>query len=179
MKKLFFTVAVAILAMFAMSTAASASYTSPAGTAASASGRITLRGNIISTTCTLSLSGTIVNPLLANVTRASASCPSPITLTIATPFGKQFLNDPVTGRLLYEWAAGVLPGLTPIRVVLNTGLGIVCDYDVVLAGSFAPGNPTVLSLNGALQRVILVSGGGLCSTNPVITGSLQLNTGTA
>jgi type 1 fimbria pilin len=171
MKKLFFTVALAVMAMFAMSTAASASYTSASGTAVTATGAITLRGNIVSTTCNLTLSGSITGRTTANVTRGVASCPSPVTMTISTPFTKTLLTT--SGVLAYQWSAGVT------RVVLNTGVGIVCDYDVTLAGSFARGNPTVLSLGGALQVVRLVSGGGFCSTNPTITGSLSLNTATS
>lgn len=154
-----------------------ATFTSPVRTPVSASGRITLRINFLTTDCTLSFSGAIAGPQQANISRATATCTTG-TLTIGTPFSKVLLTS---GSLLTgDWAMGSMPGPSPVQFVIDTTAGIVCTYDVVLAGAFIRGNPTVLGLGGWLQSISLDAGASspICSVNPILIGALTLATGT-
>lgn len=170
MKKLGLSIALLLTALLGMSSAASATITSPAvGSNVTANGVIQLQGNILTTTCSITLTGRITSTTTGTVNSGAANRCSAGTFTFRALGTKRLLV--ASGVLTRQWSLG------PIEVFVDTGLGITCTYTGTLGGTWAlnaAGTSTVLTLGAPLQSVTLASGGAFCTSRPTIAGTITL-----
>ncbi len=163
MKKLFLAAALFALALLGMSSVASATITSPApGTSVTANGRITLRGSIVNTVCSVSLTGRVAAGGVGatGITGSSSGC-SLGTLTFRSVGDK-------TSNLNGTWSVSL--SATLVAPIVGT-----CNYSGGLSGTWAYDEEqgTVLTITG--NTLALQSGSGsLCIARPIVTGTLVL-----
>lgn len=169
MKKLLALVT-AFAAMLAFASTASATLTNPIGSAVTATGRLSFRGNILGTTCNAALSGTVTSRTTGNITRATfSSCGSFAQIIVlgnlaTTPWVKTITLSP---------RAFTIRGVN-IRI---TAPFVDCLYSGTINGTYAPSSATVLTVTG--HAFTLVSNPlGTCSPNPTLTGSFNSNLAT-
>lgn len=162
MKKIALTAALFVLAMFGLSSAASATITSPGvGTGVTANGRVTLRGSVVNTVCNVVLRGTVASGTVVNGNSGTSTGCTVGTLTFRSVGDKVI----TLGR---TWSVSL--NATLVAPIVGT-----CIYSGVLSGTWAynPSTGTELTITGSTLTVQSGSG-GLCIRTPIVTGVLTL-----
>lgn len=167
MKKIITTLALAVVALFATSSIASATFDQSPGTRSTASGTVSFAGNILTATCRMSLAGQITSGTTLEATSGSGSCNVGGLTLNNFPWEQTLLV--VDGDLTGEWQI-------PIDATVEVPLVGDCRYAGVLGGTFdTDGVNTILTIDQSLlTSVRKVSGSVLCTDNPRVSGSLTL-----
>lgn len=162
MKKLVLAATLFVVALFGLSSAASATITSPGvGSSVTANGRVTLRGSIVNTVCTVSLTGNVASGTTVTGIRGSSSGCSIGTLTFNSVGTKSI-------TLARTWSVTI--NATLVAPIVGT-----CIYSGALSGTWAYNPATGTELTITANTLALQSGsGGLCIRNPIVTGTLTL-----
>lgn len=162
MKKLLMATALAAVAILGASSFASATITSPAiGGTVRGSGTVTFRGTIISTSCDVIKEGVVI---VGDVLRADriiySNCGAGATIT---PLGL-----PWTARLTLSPDTFTL---SVVQVALTAPIVGTCLYSGSITGTYTVGANTTLTITG--DTLTKVSGSSLCTSNPVVTGTIR------
>lgn len=162
MKKVLVLVAFVFGGVFGVASAASATITSPAvGAGVAANGRVTLRGSVVNTTCSIVLTGRVASgTVVSGITGVSTGC-SIGTLTFNSVGNKEI-------ALNRTWSLSV-------RGTLLAPIVGTCIYSGFVSGSWAyrAGTGTELTITG--NTLTVQSGSGpLCIRFPIVTGTLTL-----
>lgn len=129
----------------------------------------TIADPVLTTTCSLTLTGRLTSRTTAIVSSGSANRCSLGTFV----YGSLGIKRLVTAEsgLTGEWSLG------PVAMFVDTGIGIQCTYGGTLAGRWAlsaDGRNTVLTLGASLHGLVVTSGGPLCLQRPALAGSITL-----
>ncbi|MBB4664328.1 hypothetical protein [Conexibacter arvalis] len=163
MKKLLLSAALAVTAMLAFTSVASATIISPdPGRPATANGTIEFQGNILTATCSMTLSGTVATTTTVDVGGGSGNC-SAGALTLS---GFNWLK---TVNLDGTWSLSTIRATVAVPVVGN------CSYAGTIGGTWASdGVNTILTVFDELSSVEKTGGSPLCINDPVLAGTMTL-----
>lgn len=167
-KKLIAVVLAAVGMLVATSTA-SATYVLPRGTPIAASGLVNLAGNILTTTCSISLAGEIESPTSKRIDSGSGLC-NIGRLTLGGLPWEKVLNLDLTWSLATIEATVEVPGVGD------------CIYRGTLGGEWVSNgeSETVLILTDEASDIERDSESHpLCTEDPEVSGELVLDAGAA
>lgn len=161
MLRLKWALAVALAVIAACATSAAATITVPgAGGVISAGGTVSFRGTVISASCVVGAGATVVNGTAASVSSVSFSgCGSGASLS---PLGLPW-------RLAITLSSRTFT-ISGVQVVITAPVVGVCLYSGNLTGTYTVGARSSLTITGNTLRK--VSGGGLCTSAPTVTGTI-------
>lgn len=148
------------LLLAVLAPAASATITSPAvGSPVSTSGQITIRGSIANTRCAISANG-VVQAGLTSVSSSfvTRSCSPVATLTF--PAAEVWQID-----LVRTWRVN-------LTLTLTDAITGSCTYLGTITGTWRQDFSAGLVKTITGNSLVLWSGGGLCTTRPIVTGTL-------
>lgn len=162
MKKMLVLVVFVIGGVFSVASAASATITSPAvGAGVAANGRLTLRGSLVTTTCSIVLTGRVASgTVVSGISGVSTGC------TIGALTFNSVENKEIA--LNRTWSLSVRGTL--VAPIVGT-----CIYSGFVSGTWAYNASTGTELTITGDTLTKQSGSGpLCIRSPIVTGTLTL-----
>ncbi|HEY6562707.1 MAG TPA: hypothetical protein VI072_35825 [Polyangiaceae bacterium] len=168
MKKLIMGLAVAAVALFATSSIASANFVQASGTSASAGGTVNFAGNILTASCSMSLSGRVASATTLSVTSGSGSCNVGGLTLSGFPWTQ-------TIDLAGNWTISHIVATVAVPLFGN------CVYEGTLGGTYESDGEgvTILTITDSASDVTKTSGSVACTSTPTISGELEINVGIA